>query len=116
MGQGKHANIRGKSERFGQGKGGVTSKAATTRHRKILLDGVDGISKAVIRRLARRGGVKRLSRLIYVETRGLLKVFLGNLIHDAVVYTGHARRRTVTAMDVIYALRRQGKTLYGFGG
>ncbi|GMH97088.1 hypothetical protein TrST_g4164 [Triparma strigata] len=27
----------------------------------------------------------------------------------------HARK-TVTAMDVVYALKRQGKTLYGFGG
>ena len=35
---------------------------------------------------------------------------------DAVTYTEHARRKTVTAMDVVYALKRQGKTLYGFGG
>jgi len=28
----------------------------------------------------------------------------------------HARRKTVTAMDVVYALKRQGRTLYGFGG
>jgi hypothetical protein len=33
-----------------------------------------------------------------------------------VTYTEHARRKTVTAMDVVYALKRQGKTLYGFGG
>ena len=24
--------------------------------------------------------------------------------------------KTVTAMDVVYALKRQGRTLYGFGG
>eukprot|EP00980_Cylindrotheca_fusiformis_P031245 scaffold26060_cov211-Cylindrotheca_fusiformis.AAC.1 len=47
---------------------------------------------------------------------GVLKVFLENLIHDAVQYTEHAHRKTVTAMDVVYALKRQGKTLYGFGG
>ena len=36
---------------------------------------------------------------------------------DSVTYTEHARRKkTVTAMDVVYALKRQGKTLYGFGG
>ncbi|CAH1432391.1 unnamed protein product [Lactuca virosa] len=35
---------------------------------------------------------------------------------DAVTYTEHARRKTVTAMDVVYALKRQGRTLYGFGG
>ena len=47
---------------------------------------------------------------------GVLKVFLENVIRDAVTYTEHARRKTVTAMDVVYALKRQGKTLYGFGG
>ncbi|KAH1182762.1 hypothetical protein KIL84_004254 [Mauremys mutica] len=35
---------------------------------------------------------------------------------DAVTYTEHAKRKTVTAMDVVYALKRQGRTLYGFGG
>ena len=62
------------------------------------------------------GGVKRISGLIYEETRGVLKIFLENVIRDAVTYTEHARRKTVTAMDVVYALKRQGRTLYGFGG
>ncbi|KAF7398340.1 hypothetical protein HZH66_006237 [Vespula vulgaris] len=61
-------------------------------------------------------GVKRISGLIYEETRGVLKVFLENVIRDAVTYTEHAKRKTVTAMDVVYALKRQGRTLYGFGG
>ncbi|CAN6995694.1 unnamed protein product, partial [Brassica rapa subsp. trilocularis] len=67
-------------------------------------------------RFTRRGGVKRISGLIYEETRGVLKIFLENVIRDAVTYTEHARRKTVTAMDVVYALKRQGRTLYGFGG
>ena len=37
-------------------------------------------------------------------------------ILDAVTYTEHAKRKTVTAMDVVYALKLQGRTLYGFGG
>ena len=44
------------------------------------------------------------------------QVFLENVIRDSVTYTEHARRKTVTAMDVVYALKRQGRTLYGFGG
>ena len=74
------------------------------------------LQKPAIRRLARRGGVKRISGLIYEETRGVLKVFLENVVRDAVTYTEHARRKTVTALDVVYALKRQGRTLYGFGG
>ena len=46
----------------------------------------------------------------------LVQVFLENVIRDAVTYTEHARRKTVTAFDVVYALKRQGRTLYGFGG
>ena len=45
-----------------------------------------------------------------------MQVFLENVIRDAVTYTEHARRKTVTAFDVVYALKRQGRTLYGFGG
>ncbi|KAG5462895.1 MAG: hypothetical protein BJ554DRAFT_2974 [Olpidium bornovanus] len=59
------------------------------RHRKILRDNIQGITKPAIRRLARRGGVKRISGLIYEETRGVLKVFLENVIRDAVTYTEH---------------------------
>jgi histone H4 len=59
---------------------------------------------------------KGISNTIYEETRGVLKTFLENVIRDAVTYTEHARRKTVTAMDVVYALKRQGRTLYGFGG
>lgn len=41
-----------------------------------LRDNIQGITKPAIRRLARRGGVKRISGLIYEETRGVLKIFL----------------------------------------
>src|SRR5690606_23319676 len=101
----------------GRGKGGKgLGKGGAKRHRKVLRDNIQGITKPAIRRLARRGGVKRISGLIYEETRGVLKVFLENVVRDAVTYTEHARRKTVTAMDVVYALKRQGRTLYGFGG
>ncbi|XP_060924979.1 uncharacterized protein LOC132999314 [Limanda limanda] len=93
----------------GRGKGGKgLGKGGAKRHRKVLRDNIQGITKPAIRRLARRGGVKRISGLIYEETRGVLKVFLENVIRDAVTYTEHAKRKTVTAMDVVYALKRQG--------
>uniref|UniRef100_A0A4W6D0L1 Histone H4 n=1 Tax=Lates calcarifer TaxID=8187 RepID=A0A4W6D0L1_LATCA len=79
-------------------------RGCAKRHRKVLRDNIQGITKP------------RISGLIYEETRGVLKVFLENVIRDAVTYTEHAKRKTVTAMDVVYALKRQGRTLYGFGG
>jgi histone H4 len=90
-------------------------RGGAKRHRKILRDNIQGITKPAIRRLARRGGVKRISGLIYEETRGVLKIFLENVIRDSVTYTEHSKRKTVTALDVVYALKRSGKTLYGEG-
>jgi histone H4 len=142
----------GRGKGLGKGLGGKgLGKGGAKRHRKVLRDNIQGITKPAIRRLARRGGVKRISGLIYEETRSVLKVFLEGVIRDAVTYTEHgaappvfhaplccacapanpspsgtyhrpaalccaARRKTVTAMDVVYSLRRQGRTLYGFGG
>lgn len=101
----------------GRGKGGKgLGKSGAKRHRKVMKDNIKGITKPAIRRLCRRGGVKRISASIYDETRQVLKGFLENVIRDAVTYTEHARRKTVTALDVVYALKRQGRTLYGFGG
>ena len=74
-----------------------------------------GISNRAIRRLARRGGVKRISELIYEETKSILKSYLEKVLKDAIIYTEHAKRKTVTSLDVIYALKRQGKSLYGYG-
>ncbi|KAJ7815688.1 hypothetical protein B0H13DRAFT_1663934 [Mycena leptocephala] len=77
-----------------------------------------GITKPALRRFARRGGVKRISGLIYEDMRGALRIFLEGVLRDAALYTEHGYRRvqsTVTQLDVIYALKRSGRTLYGFG-
>ncbi|KAG2084965.1 histone-fold-containing protein [Suillus cothurnatus] len=96
---------------------GTSTQGGAKRHRKILRDNIQGITKPVCysSSLPRRGGVKRISGLIYEETRGVLKIFLENVIRDSVTYTEHAKRKTVTALDVVYALKRSGRTLYGFG-
>ena len=81
----------------GRGKGGKgLGKGGAKRHRKVMRDNI-------------------LGGLIYDETRSVLKTFLDGVVRDAVTYTEHAKRKTVTAMDVVYALKRQGRTLYGFG-
>ena len=48
---------------------------------------------------------------MYEETKGILRVFLRNLLSDVVVYASHAKRRTVLASDVVMSLKRQGRTL-----
>lgn len=44
--------------------------------RKILRDNIQGITRPDIRRLARRGGVKRVSAHIYDEVRQVLRAHL----------------------------------------
>jgi len=101
---------------MGRGKGGKgLGKGGAKRHRAQRKDTIQGITKPAIRRLCRRGGVKRVSGLIYEESRGVLKAFLQHVVRDAVTYCDHSRRKTITALDVVYALKRQGRTIYGFG-
>jgi histone H3/H4 len=73
-----------------------------------------GISKPEIRRLARRGGVKRISAGVYPEAEASLRMFLKNVLEKAVVYTEYGKRTTVTTMDVVMGLKAVGRTLYGF--
>ena len=55
-----------------------------------------------------------LMKRIIFQIRAVLRVFLENVMRDAVTYTEHAKRKTVMATDVVFALKRQGRTLYGF--
>ncbi|KAL6527814.1 hypothetical protein OROMI_029625 [Orobanche minor] len=81
------------SERGKGGKG--LGKDGAKRHHKVLRDNIQGITEPAIRHLARRGGVKRITGLIYEATRGVLKIFLENVIREAVTYTEHARRKKI---------------------
>ena len=75
---------------------------------------IQGITCPAMCRLARHGGVKRISSLIYDEIRETLKIFLEEVIRDVISYTDYAKRKTVTVTDVLFALKRHGRTLYGF--
>ena len=122
---GPHA-ARGQSD----GPNDAETRQVAPRHRPVgrvpvrawrqLRDSAQGITKQAIRRLARRGGVKRMgsdqSGDIYTETRGALKVFLRTVLEKAILYTGHAHRLTVTTMDIVMGLKANGVTLYGHGG
>ena len=65
-------------------------------------------------RMARRGGVERISGLIYEEVWGVMKVFMEVIIHDAVLFAQYTHRKTVTPIDIIFALKQHGRNVYGF--
>lgn len=95
----------------------TTKTKKTVKHavrHKVLRPNLGGITKGDLRRLARRGGVKRLNNKVYDEAHTMLKDFITTIVHDAVIYTDFAKRKTVTVSDIRYALKRNGHTLYGF--
>jgi histone H4 len=93
---------------------GKSAKGSSKRMKKVLRDNVKSVTAGSIRRLARRGGVKRISGLVYEEVRGVLRSFVDGVVRDATSYTEYSKRRTVTALDVVHALKKRGKMIYGY--
>jgi histone H4 len=82
----------------GLGNGGA-------KRRRKSRDSLQGsITKPAIRRLARRGGVKRISGLVDEEIRSVLLEFLQRLLRNCACYSDHARRNIFTLTDVIYSI------------
>ncbi len=96
-------------------KSGAESKGTSAKRvKKNLREAIRGVTKGSIRRLARRGGIKRLSGLIYEEVRGVLRTFVEGVVRDATAYTEHSRKMTVTSGAVVSALKKKGRVIYGF--
>jgi histone H4 len=91
------------------------SSSSSKRHSKQGKNkkALDRVTKPVIRRLARRGGVRRISNQIYEEVRLVIEKYLDKVVADSVIYTEHARRKTIQSCDVKRALSKNGRTLYG---
>ncbi len=47
-----------------------------------------------------------LTRDLHTETRGVLKIFLENVIRDSVTYTEHAKRKTGASPALFSSFRR----------
>eukprot|EP01063_Lacrimia_lanifica_P027811 TRINITY_DN395_c0_g1_i10.p1 TRINITY_DN395_c0_g1~~TRINITY_DN395_c0_g1_i10.p1 ORF type:complete len:114 (+),score=55.55 TRINITY_DN395_c0_g1_i10:129-470(+) len=87
------------------------AKAASKRGKEVSKR---GITKASIRKIARRGGCKRIASSVYDEARTILRSFVDNLMHDtgAIMEMFGKTRSTVRPADVMFALKKQGRTLY----
>lgn len=67
---------------------------------KVLRDSISGMTKPEIRRLARRGGVKRIKCDIYNQARLAMRIFLHRLILKACALAELAGRKTISTVDV----------------
>ena len=89
-------------------------KGLLMHRRKVLRKAIYGISKATFLRLACRGGVKRFSGNTYEERRGVLKVFIEEIVRDMITFCNYKKRKTVTPVDVVFALKQHGHAVYDF--
>ncbi|KAH4017938.1 histone H4 [Parastagonospora nodorum] len=101
---------------LGKGSGGLGKGKGKglKRHMKIQRDTIYGVTKGDIRRLARRGGVKRIAATIYDDIRQALKDRLRSILKDAIAVVECSGRNTISVTDIIFVLNRQGRQLYGF--
>ncbi|MCJ1324249.1 hypothetical protein MMC10_000911 [Thelotrema lepadinum] len=95
QGRGKHHPSSGRRQGLG-GKG--LGLAQPKRHR----------------RLARRGGVKRISAAIYDDIRGVVRSRLEMILKECAFLLEYKQRQTVTVTDVVFVLRRLGTPIWGF--
>ncbi len=70
------------------------------------------ISMSSIRKLARRAGVRRISKDMYNNVRELLKKFLEDNLFEMIQVAEYAKRKTITTSNVLLVLKRRGQTLY----
>lgn len=93
-----------------------TAKATPRRHRNPSgAPPNKTVGIASLKRLARRGGVKRIAGTLYPEVHDILVGFIREVVKNAVVFAEYSRRKTITTTDVVYALKRAGfMTLYGY--
>lgn len=101
--------------RAGRAHGGPHGPQRAPKRLQRAKPAIQGITKPAIRRLARRGGVARVSSLVYEEARDALAEFLRGVIRGALTSAAHARRDAVTAFDVVHALKLKGRALCGCG-
>ena len=66
------------------------------------------ISNGAIKRLAQKAGVKRLSGLVYEETRGVLLIMLEEIIGKAIYITEFRKAKTLSGEDVREAIEIAG--------
>jgi histone H4 len=102
----------------GRGKSGKQANKSASKKQSNRSDNKFSstvITNGSVRRLARRGGVKRISYASHDSVREYVDDFLERVVRDSLTYAEHARRLTITAMDVVYALKKNGRVIYGYG-
>lgn len=81
---------------------------------KTKLRQVVGFKGPTLRRLARRGGVKRISNKVYDTVNGVAVNLLEDIVRSSMIVSNHAGRKMISLKDVLYTLNQKNSSLYGF--
>jgi histone H4 len=100
----------------GRGKNNKVSKKPKHTRMGVKEIKEGNVTNGAIRRLARRGGVKRIAMASHNNIREYIDDFMLRIVRDCLTYTEHRKARTITAMDVVYSLKKNGRVIYGYGG
>ena len=93
----------------GRGQGGRTS----VRHRmKRKKQGMENLTVNAIKRLARRGGVTRMSKLIVEPVRESMQLFLLMLAKYSIIYMQQEKKKTIRLPHVLQALKKMNRIHY----
>lgn len=79
-----------------------------TRHRRVLRDNIQGITKPVIARLAHRAGIKRINSYVYEETRGVILLTMRDILKNVVAFAKHENVKTLKVQNLLDALALKG--------
>ncbi len=97
----------------GKGKAGRGKRASYQAKEKRRVDINSMASNAGVRKLARRAGVKRITKLVYYEAKGNMHKFVEEAVRRALIFCDSARRKTILSKDVFAALKGMGHTMVG---
>ena len=76
--------------------------------RKVFRDTIQGITAPAIVRICQTAGVKRIGGEIYAEFRGIMKIYMDNIMRKAISFMDHNRRKTLQQGDLEAALAVSG--------
>lgn len=98
----------------GRGKGGKgLGKGAAKRHRRTTPKQFE-LGKPAIKRLARKGGAKRVAKDCYPLVCTRSYIFLERLIRCAIEYCLVAKRKTLTVNDCMNGVKKMGVKMMGY--
>ena len=106
----KPATKTGRKRVGASGKKPAAAKSGAKRHQALALrkEFSQELTDPAIRRVLRRGGVKRISKPAYNEMRRIAFAELSNVLIKAEVFMVQGKRTNMRAKDIVAALKKVG--------